>query len=187
MLERLITSTARVRLLELFLLNPDRKMYIREIARFTGLNLNAVRRELTNLEEFGLLASSTSGNTKTYAVNKENPILQELTMIVLKTEGVGKVLKENIESLGQIRCAFLYGSFAKNAARIDSDVDLFLIGKVDEDALEPLIRRSEERLQRDVNYVIFTVEEFKRRREQNDPFVSNVLAEPRIILIGEIP
>ncbi|MDD1644997.1 MAG: winged helix-turn-helix domain-containing protein [Methanomicrobiales archaeon] len=79
MLRRLLTSGTRVQLLTLFLLDPDREHYPREIERVTGGNINAVRRELHNLEELGLLASATRGNQRVYTVNREFPLFPELS------------------------------------------------------------------------------------------------------------
>ena len=85
MLERLFTSRTRVKLLQLLLLHPEREIHIREICRITGLNINAVRRELANLEELGLLHSRNAGNARFYTANIANPIYPELTGIFVKT------------------------------------------------------------------------------------------------------
>jgi DNA-binding transcriptional ArsR family regulator len=84
MLEHLFSSRTRVKLLELFLLRPEKEVHVREVCRITGLNINAVRRELANLEELGLLRSRRVGNTRLYTVNIAFPVYQELTGILLK-------------------------------------------------------------------------------------------------------
>ncbi len=84
MLGRLFTSRARVKLLKLFLLHPERELHVREICRITGLNINAVRRELANLEDLGLLRSRHAGNARFYTVNIVFPIYRELTGIFVK-------------------------------------------------------------------------------------------------------
>jgi len=81
---RLFTSRTRVKLLELFLLHPERGVHVREICRITGLNINAVRRELANLEELGILRSRSAGNSRFYTADIACPIYPELTMILLK-------------------------------------------------------------------------------------------------------
>ena len=82
--ERLFSSRTRVKLLELFLLHPEREVHVREICRITGLTINAVRRELANLEELGLLRSRWAGNARFYTVNIACPIYQELAIILVK-------------------------------------------------------------------------------------------------------
>ncbi len=94
MLEKLFTSKTRVKLLNLFLLNPETELYVREIARKTNENTNAIRRELQNLEDIGLLLSEKKGNLKYYSINKKMPLYIELKNIILKTGGVGRILSE---------------------------------------------------------------------------------------------
>ncbi|MDD1669162.1 MAG: winged helix-turn-helix domain-containing protein [Methanomicrobiales archaeon] len=88
-LERLFTSRTRVELLQLFLLHPEREVHVREICRITGLNINAVRRELANLEELGLLRSRRAGNARFYTVNILCPVYLELTLILVKLRPSG--------------------------------------------------------------------------------------------------
>jgi predicted nucleotidyltransferase len=186
MIEALIGSKARVKLLSLFLLSPERRFYVRELTRKTGENINSVRRELQRLEGIGLLKSEREGNMRYYTVNTKMPIYEDLKLIFLKTEGVGSVIRENLDRLGEIKAAFIYGSFAKGEERLKSDIDLMLVGKVDERELIPLIRELEEQLSREINYVLFSPEEFKSRIREKEPFVSNVLKEDKIMLIGDI-
>ncbi len=186
MLEKLFTSNTRVKLLMLFLLNPETEMYVREIARRTDENTNAIRRELKNLEEIGLLTSARKGNLKYYTVNKSMSIYAELTNIILKTEAVGKILTENLMKLGEIKAAFIYGSFATGSAGGSSDIDLFIIGHVHEDELIRCIEKLETQLSREINYVLFTPDELAGRIRNNDPFVQNVLKEKKVMLIGEL-
>lgn len=186
MLEKLFTSKTRVKLLNLFLLNPETELYIREIARKTCENTNAIRRELQNLEDIGLLLSEKKGNLKYYSTNKKMPIYVELTNIVLKTGGVGRTLSENLNTLGNIETAFIYGSFATGNAGGKSDIDLFIIGQVYEDELIRCIEKLETKLFREINYVLFTPAEFNQRIRNNDPFIKNVINEKRVMLIGDL-
>ncbi len=186
MLEKLFTSKTRVKLLTLFLLNPETELYVREIARKTGKNTNAIRRELNNLEDIGLLLSEKKGNLKYYTINNKMPIYIELTNIILKTGGVRKTLSENLTRLGCIETAFIYGSFASGSAGGKSDIDIFIIGQVHENELIRRIEKLEKELCREINYVIFTPAEFSKRIKNNDPFIKNVLNEKRVMLIGDM-
>jgi len=185
MLQKLFTSKTRVKLLTLFMMNPGREMYIREIARSTKENINAVRRELANLEEIGLLKSERKGNLKYYVANEKMPIYNELASIILKTEGVAKELKESLIEIS-VETVFIYGSFASGEATVNSDIDIFIIGEVDEDKLIIKIREIEKTLSREINYVFFTAKEFERKKKSKDPFVLNVLKEPKAMLIGDL-
>ncbi len=114
MLEYLITSKAKRRLLKLFITNPDRDFYTREIAKLTGEHLNAVRRELGHLEKAGLIRSRREGNLKYYSLVKEFPFYPELKKIIYATIGLGDYLTAKFSDSKQIEFAFIYGSVAKN-------------------------------------------------------------------------
>ncbi len=187
MLERFFTSKTRVKILTLFILNPNRELHIREIVRLIQENINAVRRELSNLEETGLLKSNKKGNLKQYTLNKKMPLYEELASMILKTEGVAKILKEHLNELGSIQSAFIYGSFANNTAQADSDIDVFIIGSINEKKLITALHNLEKQLSREINYILFTPQEFIMRKRKKDPFVNNVLKEPKVSLIGELP
>ena len=163
MLERLFTSKTRVKILTLFLLNPDRELHFREITRIVDENLNAVRRELTNLEDIGLLMSSRTGNLRQYKINKKMPLYEDLQSIVLKTEGVAKILQEHLHELGFIQTAFIYGSFARHTASMNSDIDVFIVGTINEKTLIQSLHTLEKQLSREINYV-----SFHRMNSQNE-------------------
>jgi len=184
MLEAIIPSRTRVKLLTLFLLNPGREYYGREIARMTEENTNAVRRELANLETFGLLTCRKSGNQQYYAVNQDFFLYEDLQKVVLRTEGVARVIRENLAGLGSVECMFIYGSFAGAKAGAQSDIDLFIVGEVEENRLIPLVHESEQALAREINYTLMQPGEFRKRKKSGDPFVKNVMNEPKIVIIG---
>ncbi|MDD5419139.1 MAG: nucleotidyltransferase domain-containing protein [Methanomicrobiaceae archaeon] len=186
MLANLFTSRTRVRLLTLFLMNPNRRMYVREIVRAIGGNINAVRRELANLEEIGLLSSTREGTSRYYLVNREFPILSELTGIILKTEGLSLVLADRLAGIGGIEAAFIFGSFARGEAGSESDIDLFIVGDVDERLLAMAVREIELQISREINYVLFSPEELAERVSRNDPFIARVLAGPKVMLSGDL-
>lgn len=184
MLEALIPSKTRVRLLALFLLNPQKEYFVREIVRMTGENINAVRRELANLAAFGLVTGRRSGNQQYYAVNTGHFLYADLQKIVLKTEGVAGVLTAALAKETAIGCLFIYGSFAKGTAGPESDIDLFIVGDVDETRLIPLIHECESTTGREINFTLMTGTEFAARKKAGDPFVTHVMQEEKIILAG---
>ncbi len=185
MLETLISSETRVKILTLFLLNPEKEYYIRQVERLVGKNYALVRKELARLEAFGLLRSETKGNQMYYTVDRNFFLYPELQRLVLKTEGVARVLKERLNELGDLECIFIYGSFASGTAGATSDIDLFIVGEVDEDRLIPLINESERTLQREINYTLVKKEELRERIDRADPFVTNVLNKPKVMILGE--
>jgi predicted nucleotidyltransferase len=184
MLEALISSKTRVKLLTLFLLNPASEYYVREIVRMTEENYNAVRRELSNLEAFGLITGQKKGNQQYYSVNRTFFLYDELQKIVLKTEGITKIIKDDLAQQSDIECMFIYGSFAKGTAGAKSDIDLFIVGNVDESTLIPLVRKSERAINREINYTLMHSDELESRKQSGDPFVKHVMEEQKIMVIG---
>ncbi len=184
MLEAIISSKTRVKLLTLFVLSPEREYYVREIVRMTEENINAVRRELANLESFGLISGIKKGNLQYYTVNRDFFLYEDLQRILLKTEGVAQVIKEQITNLKTIDCMFIYGSFATGKAGAKSDIDLFIVGDLDENQLIPLIHESERAINREINYTLMHRDEMRKRKRTGDPFVKNVMQEPKIMIIG---
>ena len=184
MLEAIISSGTRVKLLSLFLLNPEKEYYVREIVRITQENYNSVRRELANLEQFGLITGQKKGNQQYYSVNRSFFLYDELQKIVLKTEGIAGILRNRLGELGGIDCMFIYGSFAKGTAGAQSDLDLFIVGDISEDDLIPLVHAGEQAIKREINYTLMPAPEFSERKKTGDPFVKNVMDEQKIMITG---
>ena len=184
MLEPLIPSQTRIRLLTLFLSNPGKEYYIREIERMTGENYYAIHSELQNLESFGLLTRERKGKQVYYSVNQNFFLYHELQQMVLKTEGVSSTIRERVRGLIGISCMFIFGSFAAGTAGRDSDIDLFIVGDVEEDEVITAVHQAERTLGREINYTLMGDREYLERQERNDPFVMTILNEPRVILVG---
>jgi len=185
MLEQLITSRTRSKLLELFLSRPDMEIHLREISRRIEENYNSTRRELNHLEELSLLNSRKDGNQKYFRMNRQHPIYPELKNIYIKTSGIGNAIIDNLQDMGSIHYCFIYGSYARDAETPDSDLDLFLVGAIDENRLIPVINKLEKKLNREINYVLYTSTEFTNRRNKRDRFVMNVLDDDIIMLYGD--
>ena len=184
MLDALL-SEARRELLALFLMRPGERLHLREAARRVRKAVGTVQRELASLEAAGILTKTVSGNRTYYEANTACPIYPELRGILAKTVGLCDVLREVLAPLADgIRAAFVYGSMASGEAQAGSDVDLMVVGEVDEMALHSAVSRAEERLGREVNYTLLEPAEFRRRRSEEGGFVARVLAGPRLDVAG---
>jgi len=146
---------------------------------------SAVWRELKSLEEAGLLQSESVGGRKLYRLNPEFPILPELRGILLKTIGAGDLLRKALGRLEGIQVAFIFGSFASGEQDRESDLDLMIIGEVELAELSPVVEELERTLGREVNYVLYTKDEWDSRLAEGDTFASNVRDGPKVMLIGE--
>jgi len=185
MLESLIGSKTRVALLTLFLLNPGKKYYIREISRNLKIDVDPIRKELSNLESIGLLQSERQGNQKYYWADESFFIFEDLQKLVLKTEGIAKILTEQFARSGEIEILFIYGSFAAGKAHAKSDIDLFVVGEVSDDDLISMVTETERHLGREINYTLLRRNELIQRIQNKDPFIVNVIREPKVFIVGQ--
>jgi predicted nucleotidyltransferase len=186
MLEYFITSKTKRSLLKLFLTNPERRFYTREIAKITGEPLNGVRRELGYLEKAGLLRSRQEGNLKYFEVIKEFPFYPELKKIIYSTVALGDYLRDSLKDSESIELAFVYGSVARNEEKEKSDIDLFVVGEIEEGELHGLVSDIEKGIGREINYTLMTRKEFGERRNRGEPFLRRVMGEKKFVLKGNL-
>lgn len=184
-LDQLFSSRVRAKILEAMFYAPGTMINANQLTHSIGENYNAVWKELVRLESLGILQSKRKGNTKEISINPFCPIIEELRSMILKTKGIGKFLQDQIATLGSIHAVFIFGSYAAGVADEMSDIDLFLIGQADMLTLSELIHQSELKIQRPINYITMTFEEWAEKKERQDPFIANLLNSPKIFLIGD--
>lgn len=184
MLHKLFSSKVRIELLSAFFLHPERSFYLRELERITGEDYKNVSTELRSLESIGLLTSRKSGNLKYFQLNPEFLIYPELKSIFFKVRGASGLLKQVLSDRNDIEYAFLYGSFATGTENEKSDIDLMVVGGMPLEDLLKRLREPEKMLGRDINPSLFQISEIKQRMKDQDPFIVRVMAEPKIMLIG---
>jgi predicted nucleotidyltransferase len=167
---------------------PERSYHLSELRRLTGLGSASLQRELNKLAEAGLVRSERVGNLRRFQANLESPVYGELVALTRKTLGVEPLLREALEPLARnLETAFIYGSVAKRTDRAKSDVDVMLVGKnLTLSKVLELMVPLEAQLGRKINPTLLTPAEFKRRRAERDSFVSRVLAQPTLPLIGDL-
>ena len=182
---RITKSKLREELLALYFTNPNKKYYLRELERILNFSVGNIRRELIKLESTGLFLSENKGNLVYYYLNQSYPLFNELKSIIFKTSGTPKMLQNILEKFKGISQAFIYGSFAKGEEREGSDIDLLIMGEVNEDKLVEVISKLERKLQREINYTIYGKEDFKKKKEGDNPFILDILKEKKIFLIGD--
>lgn len=185
MLQKLFSSRVRVEILSVFLMNPERELYVREVERLTGEDYKNVSMELRNLKEIGLLSSRNEGNLKYFSLNKEFVIYEELKSIFMKTKGAVGILREAVSTKRHIDYAFIYGSFATGEERAESDIDVMVIGGISLEEVLALIRGPEEKLSREINVSLYDLQEMRKRVKDRDPFIMEVLEGSKIMLVGD--
>ncbi len=161
MIETLISSKTRIKLLLKFFLNSNTTGYLRNLETEFGESTNSIRMELNRLEKAGMLNSSFVGNKKVFRANTEHPLFDEIHRIIYKYVGLDKVVEYFIKKLGKVEQVYLAGSFAQG---LDSDViDLILVGDINKSYLVELIEKAESLIKRKIRYLIYTMEEFHAR------------------------
>ena len=183
-IEKIFGSRIRAKLLGWFFTHPEESFFVRQIASIVKEDPTNLSREMAKLEELGILESKRDGNLKRFQANPDCPFSQELKGLVLKTTGIGGQIKASLGKLAGIDYAFIYGSYARGDEKVDSDVDLLIVGDTDMDRLDSLLNNLEKKLGREINYVLYSRGEFKSKRKAKDGFLMDVLAEEKIILIG---
>ena len=185
MLEDLIISKTRIKILNLFLENPGKIYYVREITRRIDEEINAVRRELAFLEKKAILRKEPRANRLYYGVRRDYSFLVDLLNVWTKTSGLGGAILKGRGKLGKIRYVSMSGKFAHNLEREPDDVDLLVVGYVVLPELSLIVRVEEGRRGKEVNYTVMTEEEFAFRKKRNDPFIQKILTASRLMIIGD--
>jgi predicted nucleotidyltransferase len=173
-------------LLTIFFSHPDELFHTRHLIRLINGSVSSVHKELKDLTFAGILTSTRQGNQVLYQANANSPIYAELKGLIVKTFGVADKLRAVLAPLAdRIRIAFIYGSFAKGEFQAQSDVDVLIVGEVSfEEVVEALYPLQME-LSREINSVVYSVDEFCRKLHEGQHFVSSVIKEEKIFLIGD--
>lgn len=185
-LEDLIISRVRVKMLSLFLSHPGTIFHVRDIVRKVGEEINAVRRELAHMEKHGLVTKEARANRLFYTFRKDYPLYFELIELIAKTSGLGWDILKQKAKLGKIKFAMLSGRFLRGLSKRGStDVDLLVVGTVVLPELSQIVKAEETRRGREVNYTVMTEEEFLFRKRRRDPFVIGILTGSRSMIVGD--
>ena len=158
MLETLISSKTRIKLLLKFFLNSNMTSYLRSLESEFGDSTNAIRLELNRLEKAGMLRSFLKGNKKMFKANTQHPLFNEVHSILLKHIGIDRLIDGVVTRLGEVENVYLSGQFARG---IDSPIiDIIVVGNIDKEYLIRLIERIEPVINRKVRYLCYRTEEF---------------------------
>jgi len=164
----------------------EEPFYLRQIARTAGGGLGAVQRELKKLSEAGIIQRTVRGRQVYYQANPECPVYSELKSLVVKTVGVGDVLRAALVPLSdRINVAFLFGSLARGGERSSSDADVMIVGDVTFAEVVSVLGRAQETVRREINPLVYPPEEFQSKLTADHHFLKKVLEESKFFLIGD--
>jgi DNA-binding transcriptional ArsR family regulator len=186
MLNDILVSQVRVSILKLFFTAGAAEFYhVRDITRRVDTEINAVRRELLRLTKAGILKKEPRGNRVYYRVRELNPYISDLATLVNKDTGLCRDLIDSLEKIGNVKLIILSKPFLYGRVSTVSDIDLLVVGKPSQEKLGKIIKDGEVRMKREVNYTILSEEEFEFRKKRKDPFLLNILLQPRIVVFGD--
>ena len=186
MITHLISSELTRKLLTHYFTHPEEKYYGRELAGLLGLDPGNLSKELKLFEKEGLFQIEQKGRVKFYLLNPQYPLYNELKQIIFKTEGVEGSLRNLVNQFPGIKFAFIYGSYAKGEEKERSDIDLMVVGSPERKQLTFEIRKLEDKLQREINFNLYTPEEFSKKRGEKGSFLAQVVKGKKIMLKGNL-
>jgi len=176
------SSKLRSKILVYFFTNPEKSLYVRELGIILDTDPGNLSRELCKLEREGVFISSRKGSVKFYSLNKKYPLFNDLKNIIFKTDGVEGSLRQLVSEYNGIEIAFIYGSYAKNKEKRDSDIDIVLAGSFSRDEFTRKLRILESKLNREANFSSYTKDEFDKERRLKGGFL-NIITKGKIILL----
>lgn len=158
---------------------------MRELERLTGFTIGTIQTELKKLSKLDLVEKRKDGNRLYYMANKANTLFPDIRNMVLKTVGLRDVFIETLRDQRTIQVAFIFGSIASQTEKAKSDIDLMILGDISLRQLTAVLGDISERLGREINPNVLTGEEFIRRKQSRDPFLTRVLQAPKFFIVGE--
>jgi predicted nucleotidyltransferase len=183
--ELLFPNQYRRKVLALLMLNPQRWLHLRELARLTGASPGTLKKELDALTSVGLLKLQKVGNQTQFSANTEHPVFPELSALVRKTTGLRDVLALALAPLAsQIEVAFVFGSMAKATEGPQSDVDLLLIGDATFGQVANAVYEAQLVLAREINPKVMNRVEWSEKKNAQNVFVQELMDKPKIFIVG---
>jgi len=186
MLKKLFISKVRICVLNEFMSDLNASFHVRGLVRKVNEEINAVRRELLNLESAGILKSKRDGNKIVYRVNKDCPILWELRSLFFKESLIGQKILGVVKDIEGVQLVVLTESFITGKYEHDTDVDFLFIGNMSIKDLSAAISEVEKELERQIRFSAIRKEDFDFARKKKEPFLMNILEKDKIIIFGKL-
>ncbi|MBI9084028.1 MAG: hypothetical protein JEZ11_10555 [Desulfobacterales bacterium] len=184
-LSGILSSKVRAEVFRLlFGLNLD-SLHVREIQRRSGFAIGTIQTEMKKLHNLDLVLKERDGNRLYYRANQQHPIFAEISAMAIKTVGMLDVFKDALANEKGIRVAFVFGSLADSAEKSRSDIDLMVVGDLGLRSLTRLLHGIAEKLGREINPYVLDPKEFKRRKCENEHFLTRVLKDSKLFIIGD--
>ena len=202
MLDKLFSPALRLKILKYFLLNPEKKIYLGELARDLDMDDKLVRREVESLKKMEVLISGNEflgenkeagaedenlnkkARKKYFTANKDFFLFNEARELLIKAQILHeKDFAEKLRKIGDLQLLIFTGIFVNN---FDSPVDLLIVGRLNRAHLPQLIRELEKEVGREINFTLMSRTELKYRRDITDVFLYNILEGKKFVAIDKI-
>lgn len=184
-IDQLFGSKTRVSLLSKLLLNPNETFYLRKLSRDLAIPYSMLYKEEKKLSSLGIVQEETQGKVTLITINRHLPYFNELKNLIIKTAGLGDLLREAFSKIQGIHYAFVYGSVARGEESVSSDVDLLFVGKTSEEEILNAASLVEKEAGREVNYILWTEGEFMQRVKSKHHLLVDIAEKPVIMLVGD--
>lgn len=186
MLKNIVISKVRIKLLEQFFFNPLEQYHVRGLVRILDEEINAIRRELLNLESAGILKSEKQGNKIVYVVNYQNQFVYDLRDIVIKNSSIGMKFAKVAKEVGNVNCVLATNAFLTNSYVDENDIDFLFIGDIDVRVLANSMKQIESDLQKELRYTALTLVDFDFGKKKRTPVIINAISKDFVVIYGSL-
>ncbi len=183
-LEHLFISKVRIKTLKYFVMNPGITIHLRGAVREFEEEINAVRRELNRLEETKFIDCESKGNRKYFKANVEHVFFNDIASMFHKVYGLGGDIVTSHKKIGEVEFAFLTPTFTKGYTNGSQQVDLVVVGDIDLEMLEEMVKNYQSPVGREVHYMVLKSHEFSLRKRRRDQMIVDLLSQDNTLLIG---
>lgn len=183
-LERLFRSKTLILILKLLFLNSTREFHLNAISDMIGVSASTVYRELENVYPLGIVSRTKKGSMVFYRINKGGIVYEELRKVFLKFELADDLITKDLEKY-PLQYALIYGSFARGTETETSDIDLLVVGNVDQNLIYESVSRLETKIGREINVTVWTEDEFNQRVKEKIALLQNIAKNPIIMVNGD--
>lgn len=185
MLENIIPSKVRRKILQLFFHHPDNTYFLREVVRQVNEEVNAVKRELDILHDAKVLSRERRTNKVFYVLNKNYLLYDEFLRIFTKTSLLSEQVAKNLSRLGKVKYIAVSTKYSKKTPIKDDEIYVLFVGIIVVPEVETIMNEARKEFGWDINYTVMSEEELKFRKKNNDPFIWKFLKQPKVMFAGQ--
>lgn len=186
MLKNILISKVRIKVLEQFFFNPLEQYHVRGLVRILDEEINAIRRELLNLESAGILKSRKETNKIVFTLNKENAIVEDLREVILKASTLGQRIAKIGTQSGKVDAIVISNSFLTNQYNDDNDIDILFVGDFDLRKLAQNMKDFEAAQAKEYRYAALSLQDFDFGKKKRTPVILNVISNDFVVVAGSV-